>query len=140
MQWHINVSLGSLYQSQGRNKEAEQAFATARTIIEEIASTIEDESLRDNFMRQATRMLPHRRSPSPARAMKKAFGGLSMREREVAELIAHGKSNREIAEMLVLSERTIESHVSSILFKLNFTSRTQIAAWAIERGLTRDGA
>ena len=56
LQWHINVSLGSLYQGQGRNKEAEQAFATARTIIEELANTLADESLRDNFTRLATRM------------------------------------------------------------------------------------
>jgi len=42
--------------------------------------------------------------------------------------------------MLILSERTIESHVSSILLKLDYTSRTQIATWAIEKGLTRDNA
>jgi len=47
--------------------------------------------------------------------------------KEVAVLIAQGKSNREIADRLVLSERTIESHVSSILLKLDYTSRTQIA-------------
>jgi predicted ATPase/DNA-binding CsgD family transcriptional regulator len=138
MQWRIAVSLGNLYQSQGRNTEAEQVFATARTIIEELATTIEDESLRENFMRQATGMLPPTRSLTPARAMKQAFGGLSKREREVAVLIAQGKSNREIADMLVLSERTIESHVSSILFKLDCTSRTQIVTWTIEKGLTRE--
>ena len=56
LQWRICVSLGKLYQGQGRNKEAEQAFATARTIIEELANTLADESLRDNFTRLATRM------------------------------------------------------------------------------------
>jgi DNA-binding NarL/FixJ family response regulator len=65
---------------------------------------------------------------------------LSAREREVAVLIAQGKSNREIADKLVLSERTIESHVSSILLKLDYTSRTQIATWAIEKGLTQEKA
>jgi len=136
--WQISISLGKLYQGQRRHKEAEQAFAAARTIIEELATTIEDESLRENFMRQATGMLPPTRSLTPARAMKQAFGGLSKREREVAVLIAQGKSNREIADMLVLSERTIESHVSSILFKLDCTSRTQIVTWTIEKGLTRE--
>ncbi len=140
MQWRISVSLGKLYQSQRRHVEAEQAFATARTIIEELATTIVDETFRDTFMSQAIRMLPHTRSLSPSRAMKQAFGGLSMREREVAGLIAQGKSNREIADMLVLSERTIESHVSSILLKLDYTSRTQIVAWVIEKGLTREQA
>jgi DNA-binding CsgD family transcriptional regulator len=140
MQWRINVSLGNLYQGQGRHNEAEQAFATARTIIEELATTLADEALRDTFMRQAFRMFPHARSLSSAQATKHAFGGLSKREREVAVLIAEGKSNREIADMLVLSERTIESHVSSIMLKLDYTSRTQIATWTLEKGLTREKA
>jgi DNA-binding NarL/FixJ family response regulator len=53
---------------------------------------------------------------------------LTPREREVAELVAQGLSNREIAGRLVLSERTIESHVANIFAKLQCTSRTQIAA------------
>jgi predicted ATPase/DNA-binding CsgD family transcriptional regulator len=63
------------------------------------------------------------------------FGGLTAREREVAVLVAQGQSNRDIATTLVLSERTVASHVSNILSKLEFNSRTQIAAWAIEKGL-----
>jgi non-specific serine/threonine protein kinase len=55
----------------------------------------------------------------------------------VAALIAEGRSNREIAEALVLGERTVESHVSSILAKLGFTKRAQIAVWAVEIGLAR---
>jgi predicted ATPase/DNA-binding CsgD family transcriptional regulator len=64
-------------------------------------------------------------------------GGLTKREREVAALVAQGKSNREIAQTLVLSEYTIASHVSNILSKLEFSSRTQIVSWAIEKGLAR---
>jgi DNA-binding NarL/FixJ family response regulator len=52
-------------------------------------------------------------------------------------LIAEGKSNREIAEMLVVGERTIETHVGNILAKLVFVSRAQIAAWVVEQGLTK---
>ena len=55
---------------------------------------------------------------------------LSRREREVAGHVAAGLSNREIADLLVLSERTVESHVQHILAKLGVRSRTQIAAWA----------
>ena len=58
-----------------------------------------------------------------------------MREREVAILIGSGKSNREIAERLVVGNRTVEVHVSNILSKLGFTSRSQIAVWAHEKGL-----
>jgi DNA-binding NarL/FixJ family response regulator len=50
-------------------------------------------------------------------------------------LVAAGRSNREIAEALVLGERTIETHVSNILGKLGLRSRAQIAAWAIEHRL-----
>jgi DNA-binding NarL/FixJ family response regulator len=81
-------------------------------------------------------MLPHTRPLSPKQAAKQAYGGLTAREREIAALIAQEKFNREIADVLVLSERTIETHVSNIMFKLGFTSRKQIANWAIERGLT----
>jgi DNA-binding CsgD family transcriptional regulator len=55
---------------------------------------------------------------------------LTRREREVAELVAQGLSNREIATRLVISQRTAESHVENILRKLGFGSRTQIAVWA----------
>ena len=60
---------------------------------------------------------------------------LSRREREIADHVAAGLSNREIAERLVLSERTVESHVQHILTKLGFRSRTQIAAWAAIDGM-----
>lgn len=79
----------------------------------------------------------HTSTPSPRQAAKEQFGGLTPREREVAELIAQGKSNREIAKMLVVSERTIEGHVSNILAKLEFTARTQIVAWAVQKGLSK---
>jgi DNA-binding CsgD family transcriptional regulator len=133
--WRIAVALGKLYQTQGRQEEAEQAFATARTIIEELAANVPDEQVREQFLRQATAMLPHVRVLSPDRAARQAYGGLTAREREVAALIAQGNTNRAIAERLVLSERTVEGHVTNILTKLGGTTRTQIATWAIEKGL-----
>lgn len=54
---------------------------------------------------------------------------LSRREREVAALIADGLSNREVAQRLVLSPRTVESHVERIMNRLGVNSRTQIATW-----------
>jgi predicted ATPase/DNA-binding CsgD family transcriptional regulator len=76
-------------------------------------------------------------SPQSPRAVKLALGGLTRRERQVATLIAQGKSNREIADELVVSERTVEGHVSNIFSKLGFHSRTQVSAWAVEKGLTK---
>jgi adenylate cyclase len=60
---------------------------------------------------------------------------LSARELEVLELVARGLTNHEIAEQLVVSERTAEAHVAHICAKLNLRSRVQAAAWAIEHGL-----
>lgn len=59
-------------------------------------------------------------------------GRLTDREWEVAMLVARGLSNRQIAAELVLSERTIDTHVSHILRKLAVVSRAQIAAWAVQ--------
>ena len=59
-------------------------------------------------------------------------GRLTDREWEVAMLVARGLSNRQIAAELVLSERTVDTHVSHILRKLGLVSRAQIAAWAVQ--------
>jgi len=136
--WRIDVGLGRLYLRRGHRLLAQQSFAAARATIEELDAAIPDESLRATFLRGALGLLPPLRPPSTLRAAKDAFGGLTARERDVARRIAAGKSNRTIAEDLVVGERTIEGHVSSILDKLGFTSRAQIAAWAVAKGLVRD--
>lgn len=56
-------------------------------------------------------------------------GNLTRREREIASLVGQGLTNKQIASRLVVSERTIESHVSAILRKLRMSARSQIAAW-----------
>jgi len=61
-----------------------------------------------------------------------AMGVLTRREREIADLVASGLSNKEIATKLVISRRTAEGHVDHIRSKLDFTSRAQIAAWVAE--------
>jgi DNA-binding NarL/FixJ family response regulator len=61
---------------------------------------------------------------------------LTSREREVLTLIAGGHSNREIAKVLGVTERTARTHVSNILAKLGLASRTQAALWAVREGLT----
>ena len=58
-------------------------------------------------------------------------GGLSKREAEVARLVGEGLTNRQIAERLVISERTAQNHVQHILTKLGFSTRSQIAAWTV---------
>jgi len=60
---------------------------------------------------------------------------LSEREMEVLRLLAQGKSNREIAEQLVITDLTVRTHVSNILGKLHLASRTQAALYALKEGL-----
>jgi NarL family two-component system response regulator LiaR len=61
---------------------------------------------------------------------------LTERELEVLKLVAHGKSNREIADELVVAEGTVRTHVSNILSKLHLASRTQATLFALREGLT----
>ena len=77
------------------------------------------------------------RALSPRRALKQHFGGLTSREREVACLVAQGKSNRAIADELVVGVSTVEAHITHIFTKLGFSSRAQIAAWAVDKGLAQ---
>ncbi|TMR96255.1 response regulator transcription factor [Nonomuraea basaltis] len=60
---------------------------------------------------------------------------LTDREREILALLAQGKSNQDIANQLVISERTVRTHVSNVLAKLQLSSRTQAALLAIREGL-----
>jgi two-component system, NarL family, response regulator LiaR len=60
---------------------------------------------------------------------------LTVRESEVLSLLAHGKSNKEIASKLFISETTVKTHVSNILMKLGVASRTQAALHAVRIGL-----
>jgi DNA-binding NarL/FixJ family response regulator len=83
----------------------------------------------DPLREQAEHLLAQRQ------AAKEIFGGLTAREREVAVWIARGKSNREIADEMTVGVKTIETYVTRIFNKLGFTSRVQIATWAVEKGL-----
>ncbi len=70
---------------------------------------------------------PSERPPTP--------DPLTPREVEVLQLVAQGRSNQEIADLLVISETTVRTHVSNILNKLHLASRTQAALYALREGL-----
>ncbi len=137
MQWRLHADLGKAYRATGHREEAEREFASARTIIQDIANTLPEAALRDHFVKKALAALPAAPVLTVRTAVMKEFGGLTEREREVAALVAQGKSNQEIAEALVVTVRTVEAHITRILDKLRFRSRTEIAAWAIAKGLAR---
>jgi DNA-binding NarL/FixJ family response regulator len=72
------------------------------------------------------------RSPAAASAVR-GIGALTGREREVLAQIAEGRSNREIARLLRVSEKTVKTHVSSVLAKLGVADRTQAALLAVRQ-------
>jgi DNA-binding NarL/FixJ family response regulator len=67
------------------------------------------------------------------RGLVSGAGGLTRREQEIAGLLAEGLSNKEIAGRLVISQRTVETHVDHVLSKLGITSRAQVAGWVAEQ-------
>ena len=79
---------------------------------------------------QATRVAHQASGGTPALA-----GDLTDREREVIRLVARGCSNHDIAQELVISEKTVKTHISHVLGKLNLDDRTQLAIYAIKKGL-----
>jgi len=72
------------------------------------------------------------------RAPLRTDGGLTEREQDVLRLIADGLNNREIAGKLIISEKTVKTHVSSILGKLHLEDRTKAAIYALRQGLITD--
>ena len=81
-----------------------------------------------------------RRLPASATTAPAAFAELTEREREVFELLARGLSNAEIAELLVVGDATIKTHVSNVLMKLGLRDRVQAVVLAYESGLIAPGA
>jgi two-component system, NarL family, response regulator LiaR len=84
---------------------------------------------------EVMRKLMEQVASQPASAKPVPGPQLTGREGEVIRLVAQGKSNREIAEALVISEKTAKAHISNILGKLGLEDRTQMAIYAIKNGL-----
>ncbi len=135
--WRLHIDLGSVYRAMKRHDEAEREFLSAQRIIQNLENKIPQGELRDNFRKRALATIPAAPMFTQLQITKKEFGGLTARERQIAVLIARGKSNREIADELVISEKTAERHVANILLKLKFNSRTQIGVWATEKKLSK---
>jgi DNA-binding NarL/FixJ family response regulator len=134
----VQLAYGKLLLGRGYRNQAGVALADARAIVAELAADIPDPQVRETFLRNALAQFPRRAVPSPRAAAKRSYDGLTERERDVATLITQGKTNRQIAEALVLSERTVQVHITNMLGKLGFSSRAQIAAWSVEKGLARE--
>jgi NarL family two-component system response regulator LiaR len=107
--------------------------ADAETVIQAIhAAHRGDATLHPRIAR---RLMAEVRAPSQNRD---PAAGLTPREMEVLQLIAQGHSNAEIAEALVITERTVKAHVSNLLGKLHLSDRTQAAIFAWREGIVEE--
>lgn len=134
LRWRAQLALGAVQQLQGRTAAARELYDATRALVEGLAENLPDDQARA-FTARALARLPRLPPPTSRRVARDAHGGLTPREREVAALIALGRTNREIAAQLVLSERTVEKHVENVMQKLAFTSRAQVAVWAASQNL-----
>jgi DNA-binding NarL/FixJ family response regulator len=124
--WRVFNAQARLYRQIGDGQSASIASTEARALIDQLAGGILDPDLREGFISRARGRMAE---------LPRGSSELTPRERDVAELVAKGLSNREIADQLFIGERTVETHVGNVLAKLGFSSRLQIAAWIIESGL-----
>lgn len=115
------VLLGRSYLALGDKDAAAAELTSAHEIFGRLGATVDARAVAELTGR---RSLP---------------GGLTDREAEVLVLVASGKTNREVADELVLSEKTIARHLSNIFSKLDVSTRTEAAAFAFEHGLAGSG-
>ena len=116
-----------------RHSQLDEACGNARA---KLGIRKGDGAWNDGETMNSTRALEYAlgQQQGPTEAVENA-GPLSRREQEVVAMVAAGMTNREIAERLFIAERTAEGHVERIRNKLGFRSRTEVATWAVERGL-----
>ncbi|MDU5710111.1 MAG: response regulator transcription factor [Lacticaseibacillus rhamnosus] len=104
--------------------------ATAEEIAKAIRQTASGERVLEPQV--TTKMMNRMNHPQPQ------YDELTNREREVLQLIAQGKSNQEIATELFITLKTVKTHVSNILAKLDVEDRTQVAIYALKHGLVKN--
>ena len=158
------AGLGGTIAAAGRPDRAARIFAASKALLEQIGVPLApaDQAAMERDMAAARRRLGEQEwhsawaaghalsteralelavaddattAHAPSAARREPGPVLSRREREVTALIARGLSNREISAALVITEKTVGSHVEHIMTKLGLRSRTRIAVWAVEHGM-----
>ena len=139
----VATTRAAVFDAAGHTSEARSSAESVVTIVERLASRIDSQELRADFIGRSARVVEaisvanrlgvalrsqYRRGVAP-------IGSLTSREVEVLRLVALGKTNRELADALFISEKTVARHLTNIFSKLDATSRTQAAAWAYQHGV-----
>jgi DNA-binding CsgD family transcriptional regulator len=114
----VRVRIGDCYRALGDEASAQMEYDAARLVFEQLGAQPDLERLGE-------------RLAGPTRAA----GGLTAREVEVVRLVAAGHTNRAIARLLFLSEKTVARHLSNVYAKLDIGSRSAATAWAYDTHL-----
>lgn len=118
-------------------KAGAAGYVVKRAVESELIEAIETARRGDLYVHPSmTRALLSEERPSPAPSRRGDSEALTNREVDVLRLIARGYTNRQIADDLFLSIRTVESHRANILQKLELSSRADLVRWAVEHKLT----
>jgi DNA-binding CsgD family transcriptional regulator len=135
---------GIVLEAAGSSDDANADIQRALDLVERTASRIADDALRQNYfersplatgVRDAAARLGILAQPEQRSGRGERPGGLTLREIEVLRLVAAGKTNREIADELFISEKTVARHLTNTFIKIDSQSRTQAAAWAFRQGI-----
>lgn len=111
------------------------SYLPKTTAVDRVVEAVYAAAAGESVLDPAVTALLIRRARGEGAGKEDPLGVLSRREREVLAALSHGRSNREIARTLSLSEETVKSYVSSLLTKLDLHDRTQAAIYALQRGL-----
>jgi NarL family two-component system response regulator LiaR len=109
-----------------------------RDLVQAIRETYQGKAqLHPDVARRLMEAFSHDMAPKEVKqgSQPPELENLTEREREVLDLIARGLTNHEIAGKMVISEKTVKTHVSNLLNKLNLEDRTRAAIWALKHGL-----
>jgi DNA-binding CsgD family transcriptional regulator len=137
LEWEIGAALARLLAKLNLANQAHAQAEETRLLIEKLAASLYEPGQKVRFLKRALAYLPEVKPAVVSGPARSENGKLTRRELEIVRLVSQGKSSPEIAKMLFLSQRTVETHISNILGKLNLTNRAQIAAWAVQNGLGR---
>ena len=133
--WRIHRSLGQVYHLLKREDSAQHEWRAAREIIAKLAGTIDETALREHFVQEALQSFPSARPLPSRRIAAEKCDGLTEREIEVLRCVAQGLTDAQVAERLVISPRTVHSHLNSIYSKLGISSRNAATRYAFEHDL-----
>jgi DNA-binding NarL/FixJ family response regulator len=133
--WRCEARRADLLRRLGKAGEARGAFRSMQQVLASLAEQLPDPSASEAFVQRALATLPRAGAARSRRQSSVTADGLTAREREVVALIRQGLSNRDIAGALYVGEQTVETHVTNVLVKLSFSTRAQVAAWAVQHDL-----